>query len=488
MSNFFKHFKENKTLTFLHILILCAFAVLISFVLIEAGVPKESMTMIFIIVVMISTFLSKSYLTGIISSLISVFLFNFFFVDPFLSFRMKDIQDVLTVIVFLSTAIICGTMSSSTIIKSSIAEQKEKISNTLYEVTKSFFNAPDVESTIEEGLNYIEQFSKLHCKFVLFADRINLSSSSFYSKNYSFENDDKCSILLPVTNLKEQIGKIYIDNSYLTLGNEDKYIIKSIITQMTLSMDKKIIDAEKEKIKRDVENEKFKTTLLRSVSHDIRSSLTGIKGCSSTILEEYDILDDKTIKKLVSDINEETEYLVSNVQNILEMTRLSSGKVDMHKDYEAVDDLINQTYYRFSDSKYAKRIKTELPKEILLCYVDGSLVVKALINLVSNAIKHSGEDSEIIIRAYKDDKFINFEVSDNGCGIEPSIMDTLFDSFVTQPYNEGDKGRGVGLGLAICRAITTLHNGKISAQNKPEGGAKFTLSFPISDTEVLISE
>lgn len=124
-----------------------------------------------------------------------------------------------------------------------------------------------------------------------------------------------------------------------------------------------------------------------------------------------------------------------------------------------------------------------MPEEILLVSVDGKLFVQVLLNLLDNAYKHSGSDTQISLSVYQKDTNIIFEVSDNGIGIESSILPSIFDGFVTRPTHIADKGRGVGLGLFICREILRAHGGTIIASNKkaPEHGAIFTISLPFQE-------
>jgi two-component system sensor histidine kinase KdpD len=201
-------------------------------------------------------------------------------------------------------------------------------------------------------------------------------------------------------------------------------------------------------------------------------------GASSMILDSYESLDENSIKKLVSDINEESAWLFNSVQNILDMTRISEGKLTLKKEYEAVDDLINQAVMHVPRLTTTNRLHVTIPEDILLIEVDGRLIVQVLVNLLDNAYKHSGNTSLVDLIAFKEKSDVVFEVSDNGFGIDEAIKDTLFDGFITLPRNSADSNRGVGLGLSICKAIVDAHDGKITAYNKPEGGAVFRIELP----------
>ncbi len=242
-----------------------------------------------------------------------------------------------------------------------------------------------------------------------------------------------------------------------------------------------MIYEERNKIALAIEAERLKSTLLRSVSHDIRTPLTGIMGASSTIIDNYSELDEKVIKELAQDINEESAWLIMTVQNILDMTRITEGNLTIKKDFEAVDDLIVQVVSRVSFLTKKNRLQVKMPDEIILVEVDGKLFVQVLFNLLDNAYKHSGENSTVTLSVETSEEEVVFTVSDNGNGIDKSIQDNLFQEFVTPLKHSEDKGRGVGLGLSICKAIVLAHDGKITAHNNENGGAVFTIKLPYKE-------
>jgi two-component system sensor histidine kinase KdpD len=287
--------------------------------------------------------------------------------------------------------------------------------------------------------------------------------------------------ILPIHDLSNNMGVVMMAGVKLPLTYEEDILIKTVVYQMALVLDREFIYNERERIKLAMESEHLKSTLLRSISHDIRTPLTGIMGASSLILDSYDSLDEISLKRLASDINEESARLITSVQNILDMTRISEGHLVVKKEYEAVEDLINQAVTQVAWFVSQNRLKVNIPEDILLVETDGRLMVQVLVNLLDNAYKHSGNESVIILRVFRRDQRVIFEVEDNGPGVDETIKNTLFEGFVTMPRNISDSSRGVGLGLAICKAIVEAHGGNISAHNKPEGGAIFRVELPCEE-------
>lgn len=238
---------------------------------------------------------------------------------------------------------------------------------------------------------------------------------------------------------------------------------------------------EQERIKFAMEKEQMRSNLLRSISHDLRTPLTGIAGASSLIAESGDKMDPESIMSLGKDINEQADWLIQLVENILNMTKIDSGKLVVEKKPEAVEDVITNALAYVKGRRKQRRVEIDIPEEMLLVKMDGKMIVQVLINLLDNAIKHTKEDGVILIKAQKEDKGVWFYVEDDGTGIEEKIKERIFDEFVTFRPVSRDTGKGIGLGLAICKAIVTAHGGTIDASNREEGGASFRFFLPFED-------
>ena len=181
---------------------------------------------------------------------------------------------------------------------------------------------------------------------------------------------------------------------------------------------------------------------------------------------------------LGKDINEQADWLIQLVENILNMTKIDSGKLVVEKKPEAVEDVINNALSYVKGRRKQRRVEIDIPEEMLLVEMDGKMIVQVIINLLDNAIKHTKEDGFIRIKTEAAPEGVWFSVEDNGTGIEEVIKDRIFDEFVTfRPVNR-DTGKGIGLGLAICKAIVTAHGGTIEALNREEGGACFRFYLP----------
>ena len=238
------------------------------------------------------------------------------------------------------------------------------------------------------------------------------------------------------------------------------------------------LSAEQEQIRYAMENEQMRSRLLRSISHDLRTPLTGIAGASRLIAEKGELLDRESIISLAADISEQSDWLIQMVENILSMTKIESGNLIIEKSPEAVEDIISNAVSHVSSRSQNRYIEIQVEESVFIVPMDGKMMVQVLTNLLDNAIKHTMKDGHILVKVFRKEENIWFSVEDDGTGIDESLQDRLFDEFVTfRPINQ-DGGKGIGLGLAICRAIVNAHGGKIYANNRAEGGAMFSFSLP----------
>lgn len=459
----------------LSVIAICLISTIFSIVMNELGIGKENTLMVFIVGVLTVTIVTRGYIYSAAAAIISAIMFNYLFTEPIHSLEISNTQDIILMVFFLTASLISSTMTSKLQYQTEVSKKNERTARTLYEITKVFFNVTGNENIILKGINYIKDYVGYDCYV-----KLN-NVDKFYNTEGipDYEEIKKEHIMLiPIKGVAKQRGEVYIANVNKSLSYESDIIIKTIVHQMAIVLDREFIYEERQKIKIDMESERLKSTLLRSISHDIRTPLTSIKGASELILEEK--LDYDNIKKLVSDIYDESTWLIKTVQNILDMTRISEGKLTVNKNYESVDDIVNQTLTLVPQFRASGKLQVLIPEEIILIPVDGRLFVQVLVNLLDNAYKHAGENAQIYLKVSVVDKTAVFEVSDNGGGINPSIINNLFEGFVSYHKNNiVDGSLGVGLGLTICKEIVKAHNGTITAENLKNGGALFKIVLPL---------
>jgi len=484
MDLFWRKHGEHKLLYQLYCVFVTALTTAVSVVLSlqlhRLGLEKENLLMVFLVGVLLTTVFTRGYIYGFLSSAASIFLFDYYFTSPVFTFIISNKQDLVLLLFFLIAALISGMLSHRLRRQSELAEENARVTLLINEITESFLNLSGVDNIVENAMTRIQDHTGFSCRVTL-TQKVDGKLPVYASRD--FREDLPLVLDCPIPGKTQLLGHLLVAGSENAPSHEADTIIRAVATQLGLVLDREYIDTERERIKLEMESEHLKATLLRSVSHDIRTPLTGIMGASSTILDDYDHLSDADILRLAQDINDDSAWLIMTVQNILDMTRISGGKLMIHQEYEAVDDLVSQVIQRVPYLVKSGRLHVKMPDEIVLLYVDGRMFDQALLNILDNAYKHSGENSHVRLTVSCTDTTVTFEVSDDGCGIDPAIMDTLFNEFVTVPANNADRGRGVGLGLAICKAIISAHGGTITAFNNETGGATFHIEMPREDNE-----
>ena len=232
-----------------------------------------------------------------------------------------------------------------------------------------------------------------------------------------------------------------------------------------------------EKAQREAERaNQAKSEFLSNMSHDIRTPMNAIVGMTAIAAAHMD--QPAQVRDCLHKITLSSQHLLGLINDVLDMSKIDSGKLVVEKKPEAVEDVINNALSYVKGRRKQRRVEIDIPEEMLLVEMDGKMIVQVIINLLDNAIKHTKEDGFIRIKTEAAPEGVWFSVEDNGTGIEEVIKDRIFDEFVTfRPVNR-DTGKGIGLGLAICKAIVTAHGGTIEALNREEGGACFRFYLP----------
>ena len=223
----------------------------------------------------------------------------------------------------------------------------------------------------------------------------------------------------------------------------------------------------------------MRSNLLRAISHDLRTPLAGILGASATIRENGKSLDEATFDKLIASIQEESQWLIHIVENLLSVTRINEGGSKVTKTPEAAEEVVAEAVGRVKKRFSNHTISVHVPDELLEVPMDATLIAQVLINLLENAVQHSPEDSEVIVELRKKGDTAVFEVLDSGTGILKADLPYLFENYVPHGSKPSDSSRGMGIGLSICMSIIKAHNGKMEAENRKEGGAVFRFALPL---------
>lgn len=259
--------------------------------------------------------------------------------------------------------------------------------------------------------------------------------------------------------------------------------IASLLTG-TLALQNKKNAREKEQAALLAKNEQLRANLLRSISHDLRTPLTSISGNASNLLSNGAYFDEATKQQLYSDIYDDSMWLINLVENLLAVTRIEDGKMNLRISTQLIDEIITEALHHIDRHSSEHHITFQNPDELLLAKVDAKLIMQVIINIIDNAIKYTPENSHIEIRANKEDDFIKIIISDDGPGISNEDKAHIFDTFYTGSSSVADSRRSLGLGLSLCKSIVTAHGGEIRISDNIPHGCVFTFTLPAKEVQI----
>ena len=231
---------------------------------------------------------------------------------------------------------------------------------------------------------------------------------------------------------------------------------------------------------REAEREKIHSNLLRAVSHDIRTPLTGIVGATNAMLEQEGLTEEQQ-KKLLRNANEDAQWLIRIVENLLSITRIGdSEEPHVKKTPEAAEEILESAVSKFHKRCPEMQVDIHLPENLLMVPMDPLLMEQVLLNLLENSALHGETLDMITISLQQNGNMVEFIVEDNGVGIAPDKIKTLFNGAAHSSY-QSDSRRNMGIGLSVCRTIVQAHGGTIKGENREAGGARFTVTLPMEE-------
>jgi two-component system sensor histidine kinase KdpD len=295
-------------------------------------------------------------------------------------------------------------------------------------------------------------------------------------------------VYLPLKGTKSVLGVLGVlpANPRRVLLPEQFHLLETFAGQIALALERATLAAQAERASVQAETEGLRNALLASISHDLRTPLAVISGASSSLAEGGERLSHEQRKALAASIYQQSQEMGQLMANVLDMTRLEAGAIALSRDWHALGEIAGSVLRRLDAQLATHPVEVDLPVELPLVRVDATLVEQVLANLLENAVKYTPEGTRITLRVDRRERELLVSVEDAGPGLPPGDPERLFAKFHRGAV-EGAVG-GVGLGLAICRAIVHLHGGRVWAERRPEGGAAFRFTLPLEETPKVPAE
>jgi two-component system sensor histidine kinase KdpD len=450
---------------------------------------------------------------SILASVLSVAAFDFFFVPPFFTFEVSDVQYLITFGIMLLVALVISTLTTRIKRQAEAARERERRTSALYAMSRDFASQRDVKSLLRTAVEHINEVFDSQVVIMLPNASGRLQAWGRFAGWWPAD-DGKRTIFAPDASDQGVAQWVYdhgqpagqatdtlpgaralflpLIASHGTVGvlgvrsaqprrfvsPEQQHLLETFANQIALAIERANLADQARQAQLDAETERMRSSLLSSVSHDLRTPLATITGATSSLLEAEPSFDAATRHELIQTIFDEANRLNRLVGNLLDMTRLESGAIEIRKEWQPAEEVIGAALARLDTSLRDRPIDIDLPPDGGLAPFDGVLIEQVLVNLLENAIKYTPPGSPIDITAHSRDYMLTISVADRGPGVPPGDEERIFDKF----YRIESARGGVGLGLTICRAIVAAHGGRIWAANQPGGGAIFTFTLPLEGT------
>ncbi len=476
------------------------------------GFTESNIITVYILGVLLNAILTRSHICSLISSLFSVLLFNFFFTEPRLTLHAAEPGYPVTFVIMLLAALLTGSLAYR--LKENALESARSAFRTkvLFDTNSLLQKSRSYDDVLQVIANQVILLLDMDVIIYPVKDKI-LGPGYVYAKDA--EGDSELSIDPSETQVvqwvlknKKRAGattKVFPNakNLYLAiringmvygimgvhvgkkaLSSFEYSILLSILGEGALALENLDNEKAKEEATLIAENEKLRANLLRTISHDLRTPLTSISGNASNLCNHYDILDDETKKQMYSDIYSDSEWLIRLVENLLSVTRIENGEMQLNKVLDNFEDVVVEALKHIDRNKSDHEIKVCTPKEIIIANMDARLITQVIINIINNAIKYTPVGSTIEIKYGYEGNMICVRISDNGPGMDDKAKEHAFDMFFTGQNKIADSRRSMGIGLALCKSVVEAHGGSISVTDNDPSGCVFTFYLERGDVSI----
>ena len=481
-------------------------ATLVSMALRAIGVGEQNTIVVYILSVLAVSRFTTGYAYGVAGSVLGVLAYNFFFTEPYYTLMTINSEDPITFLIMLIAALLTSALTVRIKTQIRLAVGREHQTELLYEINKKYLVTRVLENIINLTNEYISKIfgrsvviftqdpsqntagvffqepSDENAEFLLSEDERAVAHWVFENQKNAGAGTDTLmgagGFYMPIISQGRTLGVVGLSCRKGTLEQDSRLFLHMLVSQTAMALERQYLSDEQHKMMVESEKEKMRGNLLRAISHDLRTPLTCIYGASATILENEN-LEKKTRDKLLSDIKDDSQWLIRMVENILSVTRINEGNMRVTKTPEAAEEIISEAVSRIRTRFSERKITVQIPEEVLLVPMDGTLIEQVLINLIENAVKHSPTESVIGIKLSKDGNKAVFEVTDSGEGIAEQVFPHLFEGSTAERKRSADSSRGLGIGLSICMSIIKAHDGSMEASNRPECGSVFRFVLPL---------
>ncbi|QWA11333.1 two-component system sensor histidine kinase KdpD [Sodalis ligni] len=470
------------------------------------GVDAVNLVMIYLLGVVIVA-LRYGRWPSVVATVLNIVVFDMVFVAPTGTMAVSNVQYLVTFGVMLAVGIIIGNLTAGVRYQARVARYREQRARHLYEMSRALSSARDVNDIVATCQRIINITLQAHSELLLPRENgdlgrvgeTNLTSIPDRAiARWSFDRGLPAGAgtdtlpgvpwqMLPLKTTGNVLGLLVIEPANLRqlMIPEQQRMLETFTVLLAGALERMELTRREERARLSAEREELRNSLLAALSHDLRTPLTVLFGQSEILTLDLAAEGSKYAPQ-ASQIRQQTLSTIRLVNNLLDMARIQSGGINLRAEWVALEEVVGGTLKIMEPLLNGRQVQLDLPDQLLLINADGPLLERVFNNLLENALKYAGEHAQLGIRAEQRQDRLEIEVWDSGPGIPEGQETAIFEKFARGTKESAVPG--VGLGLAICKAIVEMHGGHIRAGNRPEGGACFYIQLPMGQPPALPEE
>ncbi len=431
---------------------------------------------------------------AVLAAFVGVGLFDFFFVPPRFTFVVSDAQYLLTFVVMLLVALVVGQLTAGLKVQANTATRREQRMRSMYEMSRDLTAALMIEQVAEIGARFLVTEFQTGSALLVADDNNHLQimpgatvSADMAVAQWAFDHGEAAGrgtdtlpssacLVLPLKATMRLRGVLAVAPAAdILLGPEQRRLLDTCASLLAISLERIHYIEVAQTTTVQMESERLRNSLLAAISHDLRTPLASLVGLADT-LHLTGPLPRTEQQEIVQAIRNSALRMSALVNNLLDMARLESGAVKLNRQWQPLEEVIGSALAACSGQLAGRPLTVDLPDALPLLQFDAVLMERVFVNLLENAAKYTPTGTAVAIAAKVADDMVEITIDDDGPGLPPGRHEAIFEKF--------ERGRretaiaGVGLGLAICRAIVRVHDGTIHGETRKEGGARFTVRLP----------
>ena len=490
-------------------LVILAMATALSLVFYEMGFSEANIIMAYILGVLLTAVVTSNRLCSSVTSIASVFIFNYLFTEPRFTLEAYDTGYPVTFLIMLIAALMTGTLASQLKNHAQEAAQTAYRTRILFDTNQQLSQAADRRGILSVTA---QQLMKLLRRDVVMysvregeleRDVLCFSQDGGHEEllgerrvaQWVLQNNRQAGAttdtfaqakgLYLAIRMGERIyGVVGIAMDGQTMTAAEHSMLLAVLGECALALENEKNVREKEAAAMQAKSEQLRADLLRAISHDLRTPLTSISGNASNLLANGGELDEDVRRQIYTDIHDDALWLINLVENLLYVTRLEDGRMKLRCAVEVMDEVLQEALRHESCVGREHHIRLKRNDELLFAHIDARLIIQVVINLVDNALKYTPPGSSIELSARREGAWIRVCCADDGPGIAEEDKAHIFEMFYSGKNRCADSRRSLGLGLGLCRSIVLAHGGTISVRDNQPKGTVFSFTVPAEEVHL----